>query len=71
MGEQGNKNFDNRLDDDRVFSLPSVKGRLIESVNFWRSIGALQLVLDIINDGYKIPFITAPPPCNLMLNLLL
>lgn len=32
MGEQGNKNFDNWLDDDRVFLLPSVKGRLIESV---------------------------------------
>ena len=65
MGEQGRKNFDFLSDDDlNVFSLPSVKGRLIKSVNYWRSIGAPQFVLDIINDGYKIPFITAPPTCK-------
>ena len=64
-GEQGRKNFDFRSDDDRgVFSLPSVKGRLIKSVNYWCSIGAPQFVLDIIIGGYKIPFITAPPPCQ-------
>ena len=65
MGEQDRKNFDFRSDDDRsVSSLPSVKERLIKSVNYWRSIGAPQFVLDIINDGYKIPFITPPPPCK-------
>ena len=65
MGEQGRKNFDFWSDDDRnVSSLPSVKGRLIKSVNYWRSIGAPQFVLDIINDGYKIPFATRPPPCK-------
>ena len=65
MGEQDSKNFDFRSDDDRnVSSLPSVKGRLIKSVNYWRSIGAPQFVLDIINGGYKIPFITTPPPCK-------
>ena len=65
MGEQDRKNFDFRSDDDRNASwLPSVKGRLIKSVNYWRSIGAPQFVLDIINDGYKIPFIPTPPPCK-------
>ena len=65
MGEQDRKNFDLRSGDDRnVSSLPSVKGRLIKSVNYWRSIGAPQFVLDIINDGFKIPFITTPPPCK-------
>ena len=65
VGEQGRKNFDFRSDDDRsVFPLPSVKGRLVKSVNYWRSIGAPQFVLDIINGGYKIPFNTAPPPCK-------
>ena len=63
------KNFDFRSDDDRgVFSLPSVKGRLVKSVNYWRSIGAPVFVLDIIIGGYKIPFITAPPPCKLRNN---
>ena len=52
MGEQGRKNFDFLSDDDlNVFSLPSVKGRLIKSVNYWRAIGAPHFVLDIINDG--------------------
>ena len=63
MGEQDRKNFDFRSDRN-VPSLPSVKGRLIKSVNYWRSIGAPQFVLNIINDGYKIPFITTPPPCK-------
>ena len=62
VGERGRENFDFRSDDDHsVFSLPSVKGRLVKSVNYWRSIGAPRFVLNIINGGYKIPFITAPP----------
>ena len=65
MGEQDRKNFDFLSDDDgNVSSLPSVKGRLIKSVNYWRSIGAPQFVLGIINDGYKISFITTLPPCK-------
>ena len=62
VGERGRENFDFRSDDDHsVFSLPSVKRRLVKSVNYWRSIGAPPFVLDIINGGYKIPFMTAPP----------
>ena len=39
VGEQDRKSF--RSDDDRNVSLlPSVKERLIKSVNYWRSIGA-------------------------------
>lgn len=38
----------------------SVKGRLKASIEFWRFIGAPKFILDIIFDGYKIPFITIP-----------
>ena len=33
-----------------------VKGRLKMHINFWRSIGASDFILDIIENGYKIPF---------------
>lgn len=46
----------------------SVKGRLKASIEFWRFIGAPKFILDIISDGYKIPFITSPPPVHLKNN---
>ena len=46
----------------------SVKGRLKASIEFWRFIGAPKFILDIISDGYKIPFITTPPPVHLKNN---
>ena len=38
------------------------------SIEFWRFIGAPKFILDIISDGYKIPFITTPPPVHLKNN---
>ena len=38
------------------------------SIEFWRFIGAPKFILDIISDGYKIPFITIPPPVHLKYN---
>lgn len=38
------------------------------SIEFWRFIGAPKFILDIISDGYKIPFITIPPPVHLKNN---
>ena len=46
----------------------SVKGRLKASIEFWRFIGAPKFILDIISNGYKIPFITTPPPVHLKNN---
>ena len=40
----------------------SVKGRLLKSMEFWQSIGTLDFILDVIKEGYKIPFISTPPP---------
>jgi hypothetical protein len=40
---------------------PSVKGRLKEHIPFWIKIGAPNLVLSVIQEGNKIPFIEIPP----------
>ena len=40
----------------------SVKGRLKKSLNQWQEINALRFVLEILEFGYKLPFLTAPPP---------
>jgi hypothetical protein len=39
-----------------------VKGRLRKCVNAWREIHAPKFLIDMILDGYKIPFMTTPPP---------
>jgi len=31
-------------------------------IQFWRSIGAGQFILDVIDNGYRIPFHSTPPP---------
>ena len=39
-----------------------IKGRLKLKIEFWRNIGAYDNVLDIIENGYKLPFLDTPPP---------
>ena len=41
-------------------SAVKIKGRL--KFEFWRNIGAYDNVLDIIENGYKLPFLDIPPP---------
>ena len=38
-----------------------VAGRLKTHAQFWRSIGASQFILDVIDQGYRIPFHSSPP----------
>ena len=38
----------------------SVKGNLKNNLGFWRSIGAPDFVLSIIENGYRLPFISFP-----------
>ncbi|MCG7876850.1 MAG: DNA N-6-adenine-methyltransferase [Candidatus Thiodiazotropha endolucinida] len=45
-----------------------VKGRLKQNIEFWRNIGANSFVLDIIENGYKIPFYSFPPKMRLKNN---
>ena len=37
-----------------------VKGRLKKNLSFWRNIGTCSFILDIIENGYKIPLISLP-----------
>ena len=44
-------------------SVPFVKGRLREHSKFWRSeLQAPQFVLDIVTEGYRLPFVKYPQP---------
>ena len=47
---------------DSVIPQVSVKGKLSKSIAFWHSNGAPDFILSVIRDGYKIPFISTPPP---------
>ena len=42
----------------------SVEGKLLNSSDHWKSFGrcAPDFILNVIRDGYKIPFISTPPP---------
>ena len=39
-----------------------VPGSLKNHIQFWRSIGSSQFILDVIDEGYRIPFYSTPPP---------
>ena len=38
-----------------------VKGRLREHSQYWRDIGCNKTILDVIENGYRIPFLDNPP----------
>ena len=40
----------------------SVKAKLFKSIQHWQSLGAPDFILSVIRNGYKIPFISTPPP---------
>ena len=40
----------------------NVKGRLRLHLDFWKSIGAYENIIDKIYNGYRIPFIETPSP---------
>lgn len=41
---------------------PSVRGRLLKCIDFWRTLPASQFILNVISQGYKIPFFQLPTP---------
>ena len=41
---------------------PSVRGRLPLCYDQWVKLGASEFILSVVRDGYKIPFVTLPPP---------
>ena len=38
-----------------------VKGRLRENIQYWEDIGCNETILQVIREGYRIPFLTTPP----------
>ena len=52
-----------------VFPPVGVRGKLKPRLPFWeKDLKASPFVLDVIEHGYKIPFVTTPPPCCLKNN---
>ena len=41
-----------------------VKGRLKKHLSFWSEIGTNDFILDVIENGYKIPLYSLPPKGN-------
>ena len=41
-------------------ALPVLKGRLKKNLDYWYSIGTNNFVIDTINFGFRIPFISTP-----------
>ena len=46
----------------------SVKGRLKQHLNFWKKIEANDYILDVVNNGYKLPFKCWPESVHLKNN---
>ena len=61
--ERGLVSYDTSVDDlDKLEqnSVVKVKGRLRENIAFWRSIGASQWLLNVLCEGYCLPFVDSP-----------
>lgn len=54
-------NYFEKLESYKNFK--GVKGRTQKHIDYWKNIGANQLVIDTISNGYVIPFLV--PPTNM------
>ena len=54
--------MNNYFEYEQGTSLPIVRGRMKAAYKFWKDIDAYPDVLDIIESGYKLPFIQTPLP---------
>ena len=50
------------LDSTQAKSVTSVRGRLAKCISEWEGINAPGFILEVIREGYKIPFVSLPPP---------
>lgn len=60
LNEQYDKNRQIFENTEKV-PLFSVKGSLKRHLEYWKAINTSDFLLDIIEDGYKIPFVSTPP----------
>ena len=49
------------VENDNITDTMGIKGSLSKHSEFWREIGAYQSVINVIENGYSIPFIQQPP----------
>ena len=54
----------NFFDYEQGSSEPIVRGRMKANIDFWKHIGAHDDILQVIEHGYKLPLLTAPPPAH-------
>ena len=50
------------LDSTQAKSVTSVRGRLAKCISEWEGISAPGFILEVIREGYQIPFLSLPPP---------
>ena len=53
-------NFSEKFEYEHDYVEQSVKGSLKSHVKFWQDINTSDYILDVINNGYCIPFVTTP-----------
>ena len=51
------------------FTENSVKGSLSKNFSFWKNLGTYDYILDIVKNGYSIPFTKLPPTMKIRNNL--
>ena len=59
---------DDKLDKNTTVEKVTVKGSLKKHLDFWLKINSNQYVIDVIENGYKLPLITNPDTCHLKNN---
>ena len=57
------------MDSAQEVSNKSVRGRLAKCISEWEGINAPGFILEVIREGYKIPFVSLPPPKHGVNNL--
>ena len=57
------------MDSAQEVSNKSVRGRLAKCISEWEGINAPGFILEVIREGYKIPFVSLPPPKHSVNNL--
>ena len=50
------------LDSTQAKSVTSISGGLAKCISEWEGINAPGFILEVIREGYKIPFVSLPPP---------
>ena len=66
LDERYDSNFyiENFFEYEQGKSEPIVRGRMKTNIEFWRSIKAPNEIINVIESGYRLPFLNSPPPAS-------